>query len=188
MTAKEFPLFFGALGKLAVMYRVKMDKATARAYFEALQHVPIAVLMPAMQHLLAHGGDFMPTASRILETVDGQSEERETQEAISAVAGRLSLDGQTDGTAPHGFFCAICEDTGRRTICPGCANPETCDKQKNRYCPDFKDGAYTLPVIACECVTNNPELLRKRKSERHRGPRYSKPIRRERNFYGREDD
>ena len=188
MTGKDSQVFFGCLGKLAVMYRMKLDKAAARVYFEALDDIPIELLVAAMQKLLGHGGDFMPTAGRIREEVDKVQERLDAddrQRAITA-GNRLMLEGDV-AAGPREPICKKCDDTGKRRTCPGCMDPNTCEKVgRDLYCPEYKEGKYSLPVMTCECAATNPEIMRKRKLETKR-PRYGAP-KRERNFYGRDDD
>lgn len=187
MTGKEFPAFLESLAKLAVMYRIKMDTPTARVYYEALADVPIELLQRSMSKLLRHGGDFMPTASKIRETVDELEDERAAGEQLHA-QNELMLHGDVDVNAARGFACGLCQDTGQRKVCPGgCADPNECSKLKRGYCVDYKDGRYSVPVARCECAPSNPELMRKRKAEGSARPKkYARAGggRRERNFYG----
>lgn len=185
MTTKEFPAFLESLAKLFVMYRQKMDTPAARVYFEALNDVPLPLLQRSMAKLLAHGGDFMPTASRIRETVDELEEERAAVEQHQAQ--HLALDGHVDAGAARAFTCRLCEDTGLRKMCPGgCPDPNECPNLKRACCEHYKGGMYSVPVGRCECAPTNPELMRKRKAEGARPRKYARtgPGRRERNFYG----
>lgn len=190
MTSKESATFFAALAKLAVMYRVKMDKATARVYFEALQDIPLELLVLAMQKLLAAGGEFMPVAGRIRDTVDTIQDELDQRDRIAAQhQSGLMLDGAVDTGGPRAAVCKRCDDTGYRRVCPGgCEDFETCPKQSGGYCPEYRAGMNMVPVARCPCAATNPEIMRKRKAEgTQKRQRYGK-ARRERNFGGRQDD
>lgn len=175
-TKEETSTFFAMLSKLAVHHRFAMDKPSAKIYWEGLRDIPIALVCESITRLLRDAGEFMPNNGRIREVVDEIQEEREEQLRANALPTpeRLALEGNSQPTpVQHYFDCNVCEDTGMRPVCPGCASPNECSKHQHRYCPEFREGKISLAVSQCACVRTNPTILRRQQAAA-RLPRYSK--------------
>lgn len=191
MTAKESPEFFAALAKLAVMHRITMDKATAKVYYDALNDVPIGLLLAAMARLLDHAGEFMPTSGKVREIVDEiQDEQHRRTVAEIERPQHLALTGTVETPRQPYFDCTVCEDTGMKKLCPGgCTDFDRCTRREGDYCPEYHEGRYRVPIAPCECAATNPTILRRRKAVAQPKP-YSKRKKRYdggRNYYGDAD-
>lgn len=168
MNKEERDQFFAALGRLAVMHRIKLDKPTARIYYDALQDIPIDLLLRAFNKLVTHAGEFMPKSEEIRAMVDEIQEDAAHAARVqqTPVGQHLELAGNTADTAKEPYFdCNMCGDTGMRPLCPGCNDPRSCDNLKfGNYCIHHKDGKYSIPVGACPCSRTNPTILRRQKA------------------------
>lgn len=179
MTPKDAPQFFGALAKLSVMHRQKMDKAVARVYYEALSDVPIGLLVTAIGRLVAHAGEFMPTSGKIRATVDAVQDDDAAAARVALEHPQwLALSGDIQA-GPIAPACEKCGDLGVRQTC-ACSDFDACEKRAGSYCPEYKEGKYSVPVRPCECAETNPTIMLRKKATVQK--RYA-GTRRDRNFY-----
>ena len=165
MTRRDAPHFFKALGKLAVMARLKLDRANARAYYEALQDVPLDLLLAAMTKALAHAGDFMPASERIRELVDDVQDEQIHNARLRLKPDNRSLELGLSGEEPVSVSapcCPKCSDAGHRQAC-ACLDPQVCEQRQGDYCAAYMNGQYRIPVKVCECAGTNPTILLRKK-------------------------